>query len=214
MMRTMMKWSSNGIALAALAAVLTAGLPGCGVSVPSVTIPNYTSSWTETTTRGDNTTQNSGVYYFGATGLVAIKFLTPLQTSAITIPGLENPSITQTGDILVAGQSVALYTLSGTYQGQAVSIPMNFTLLDGTLTNTGGNVTFVYRYRLAVEGAPSTATLTVTYIGALGAGGSSVNFTQITTQRTVTADGTDTVMNPETTVKPITWTLTTGNPLQ
>lgn len=196
-----------------LGILLAAGLAGCGVGgVAPVVIPNYDRSWTESAAK-DNATENKKVFYLDNASVVAVKLLTSLTVDDFGIAGLGLPVLKQLSDTMVVGQNVEGYRLTALHNGQTVTLSYYYKLLNGTLTLNGDNVTLTYQYESSISDVSGTLTMTTMYEGTRSADGKTVVFDRTTTQVTTVENGQTTVGDPEVTTVPVTWTLTSGNPL-
>ncbi len=193
------------VTISCLAFTLFVG--GCGTAtpliygelLPVVSLPAFTTSWEETVT---NTKTNSQppVYYFDANNqIVGIKTVPQASSSGTTVEVIQ--------DTLVKGHEVTLSKITTTSQGTPITIYLNATLVDGSLTKNGNQITVTYTLSAKNLQDDTTISTTTTRTGTVSGDGTTINFTQIILQSTP-AQTTDTTSQDNS-----TWVLKTGNPL-
>jgi hypothetical protein len=195
------KWVMVCVCLA-----LGVGMFGCGAS--TIPLPDIARVWTETATLNNQTTQ-TGIFSFDAqNNLVTLQSgLSQSDLDALAQQfKLTNVTVQQNSDTLQLANDITMVTVNGTLDGQQVSIAINGKLLDGTLTNSAGQITVTYRSTTSIPAASFSSTYAVTKTGTLSADGKTITFSKTS----VSQDGGQPVEKDSTAV----WTLQSGSALQ
>jgi hypothetical protein len=186
--------------------VLPAILFSCGSSVTTVPLPDIASVWVETATVSGQVKQTA-VFSLDASNNIIKVQATSSQADLDALAAqftLSNPTVKQISDTMLLGNDVAMVTVTGTLNGQAVTLTINGKLLDGKVTNAAGQVTTTYSFTTSIPVISYTSTTIVTKTGTLGADGK-INYTQTVIQQ----DG-----KTSTQASTAVWTLQSGSALK
>ncbi|NLX05681.1 MAG: hypothetical protein GXY33_11115 [Phycisphaerae bacterium] len=208
--QTAAKW----LATITLGMAVAVTLIGCGTSPTIVFDPNLIDRvWVQNPDPNNEGTE----YSFDAdNNLLMVKLeLTDADVQPfVDMLQIKNATYDYTGTDVMVGKATEMVKISGTYDGVAGTLSLNYQLIDGTMTvNANGEVTVTYRLQISMPDLSFRANYTFQYSGDAVEAGDQIDYETIAYSGTIifqSQQQNDPGGTQDTTA---VWELKTGDPL-